>query len=124
MDVLLTRKGGRPSGEAFVVLGAPYQVQLQLDPGRVNAIDLDLFLMDCRPASSISAQHDSHLGLHPSSGTEETPSALTGGGGAAAKQELPGAPLCGGLLSAQACKSLSSPMTMQCQLRSHLLCSL
>lgn len=26
MDVLLTRKGGRPSGEAYVVLGAAYQV--------------------------------------------------------------------------------------------------
>jgi hypothetical protein len=33
VDVLLTRKGGRPSGEAFVVLGTPYQVQLQLARG-------------------------------------------------------------------------------------------
>lgn len=30
VDILLTRKGGRPSGEAFVVLGAPYQVEAAL----------------------------------------------------------------------------------------------
>lgn len=30
MDVLLTRKGGRPSGEAYVVLGDGYQLDAAL----------------------------------------------------------------------------------------------